>query len=155
MAVVHPVLFLKYKALRYRMICSALVWLTVLVFSLICALLTESLVYVASANSVLLFCFSAVLKALKQPQPGDGGRERERANQAKMRAFKIILVLLTSTIVQYVPLLLEWVLHICFPESPEVDLMNEIVSCIMMAVGFIQPLLFLQRTGKLPCKGTP
>ena len=153
MAVVHPVLFLKYKALRYRMICSALVWLTVLVFSLICALLTESLVYVASANSVLLFCFSAVLKALKQPQPGDGGRERERANQAKMRAFKIILVLLTSTTVQYVPLLLVWLLQMCLPESKSFILAQEVTTCIMVSV--VQPLLFLPRTGKLSCMGTP
>ncbi|KAG1942125.1 hydroxycarboxylic acid receptor 2-like, partial [Pimephales promelas] len=61
LAVVHPVTFLKYKPLRYRVICCT-----------------------------ALFCCVAVLRALKQSGPGERGREREEENHMKRRAFHLI-----------------------------------------------------------------
>lgn len=159
-AVVHPVVFLKYRVLRYKITCSTVGWLIALTLSLSMPKFKEEILYILPVHTltlimVKLFCFRSVLRALTQPKPGDGGREGETANQAKMRAAKIILILLISTIVQYVPLVLIWFLKTWLPESKSLTLAEDIFLCTMMSIGFIQPVLFLQRAGKINFKGIP
>jgi hypothetical protein len=48
-----------------------------------------------------LFCCLSVLRALKHPGPGEGGREG--TNNIKMRAFRIMLVIMLSMMVNYLP----------------------------------------------------
>lgn len=61
---------------------------------------TTCVVFIVIINS---FCSISVLKALKQPSPGEG--ERERSNLVKRRAFNIVLIFQMTTIVGYVPLI--------------------------------------------------
>ncbi|XP_067280759.1 chemokine XC receptor 1-like [Pseudorasbora parva] len=97
LAVVHPVTFLKYKPLRYRVICCTVVWIITLGS---CLCLMFRLVSYASFYliqfilflSIQLFCCLAVLRALKQSGPGERGREREEENH-KSRAFNLILII--------------------------------------------------------------
>ncbi len=89
LAVVHPVIFLKYKPLRYKLFCSAAVWITALSSCLfgmftafkhinvyMCCFLLQFLLFL----SVNLFCSLAVLWALKKPGPGERGSERKDEN---------------------------------------------------------------------------
>jgi cobalamin synthase len=162
LAVVHPVTFLKYKPLRYRVGCCGVVWLMVLgscfvnllskyqsawwkIFALILNLLTLS---------VMLFCCLAVLWALKRPGPGEGEREGEGMNNMKLRAFRIISIIMVSMIVSYLPLVLLLVSY-HFIEPVEFLQGWSICYSITVVSGFVQPLLFLHRSGKLPCVRGP
>ncbi len=102
LAVVQPITFLKYKPLRYRVICSAIAW----VDSFISGGTSIVTVFLFSPDfyklfimahffllfSIQLFCLVAVLRALKQSGPGERVRERKEENHMKRRAFLIILI---------------------------------------------------------------
>ncbi|XP_042603778.1 somatostatin receptor type 5-like [Cyprinus carpio] len=111
LAVVHPVTFLKYKPLRYRVICSAAAWIIILgscLFSVFISPYTITHTWFFSVQfllflSIQLFCFVAVLRALKQSGPGQRGREREEENHMKRRAFHFILICTVNTVIIYVP----------------------------------------------------
>ncbi len=95
LAVVHPVIFLKYKPLRYRVICCTVAWIICLGSCLFCTFILISFsmvqyVWFISIQFLLffftqLFCLVAVLRALKQSGPGE--RKREEENHMKRRAF--------------------------------------------------------------------
>ncbi|XP_051734824.1 C-C chemokine receptor type 8-like [Ctenopharyngodon idella] len=113
LAVVHPVTFLKYKPLRYRVICCTAIWFISLGSCLVCMynlalnkirvhgwFLTMQLTLVIS---IQLFCLVAVLRALKQSGPGERRREREEENHMKRRAFHLILITTVTMIILYFP----------------------------------------------------
>ncbi|XP_056301820.1 P2Y purinoceptor 8-like [Danio aesculapii] len=99
LAVVHPVTFLKYKPLRYRLICCAVAWIIVLGFCMcgMYGLLEEDRYFYSWFLSIQfllflslqLFCLVAVLRALKQSGPGERKKEE---NYMKRRAFHLILI---------------------------------------------------------------
>ncbi|XP_064781920.1 P2Y purinoceptor 6-like [Oncorhynchus masou masou] len=110
LAVVHPVVFLKYRPLRYKVGCSGLVWLVLIgfCFPFLFVMQHNFLFYVFCVEiiiliSFLLFCCLSVLRALKQSGPGEGEREREGTNNMKMRAFKIIFIIMVSMMADYFP----------------------------------------------------
>ncbi|XP_064860589.1 G-protein coupled receptor 35-like [Oncorhynchus nerka] len=156
LAVVHPVTFLKYKPLRYRVGCCGVFWMMVLgscfvnmlsnyesawFFGLILNLLTLS---------VMLFCCLAVLWALKRPGPGEGERDGEGMNNMKLRAFRIISMIIVSMIVNYLPMIILLISN-DFIDPLEIFKGRSICFFITVVSGFVQPLLFLHRSGKLPC----
>ncbi len=93
LAVVHPVTFLKYKPLRYRVICCTVVWIITLGSSIICMLTFLKFIFYMCMwflllqfllfLSIKLFCCLAVLRTLKQSGPGERGRQREEENHVK------------------------------------------------------------------------
>ncbi|XP_067280758.1 chemokine XC receptor 1-like [Pseudorasbora parva] len=113
LAVVHPVTFLKYKPLRYRVICCTAAWIITLGSCLCCMFTLVSCnfyIYICCFSiQFLLFIFIqlfflvAVLRALKQSGPGERGREREEENHMKRRAFYLILITTMSMIIIYMP----------------------------------------------------
>ncbi|XP_042603781.1 C-C chemokine receptor type 8-like [Cyprinus carpio] len=113
LAVVHPVTFLKYKPLRYRVICCTAAWIITLGSCLICLILLLNIMvaypWFFSLQfllflSIQLFCLVAVLRALKQSGPGEKKRERKEENQMKRRAFYLILITSGNLVIIYVPL---------------------------------------------------
>ncbi|KAJ8017220.1 hypothetical protein DPEC_G00015540 [Dallia pectoralis] len=154
LAVVHPVIFLKYKPLRYRLACCGAVWLLVLLGNLISMFLSQTLIsdffflieYLI-LTCVMLFCCLAVLRALKQTGPGEGDREGNK--NAKMKAFRIISIISVTMFVSYCPIL------VIMPLSVVLDRVVwqlSYCSCFSVNVigGFVQPLLYLHRAGKIP-----
>ncbi|ROJ30590.1 G-protein coupled receptor 4 [Anabarilius grahami] len=157
LAVVHPVTFLKYKPLRYKVACSIVTWIANLISCVFCMrfinpcfkyhfayfYLSQFSVYL----SINLFCCLAVLRALKQPGPGERGGEKNM----KGRAFYVILTTTVTLLIIYVPSIfmsLRYLLSI--PSFPGLDSLSLI--CYLIA-GFVQPLHFIYRVGKLPlCK---
>ncbi len=88
LAVVHPVTFLKFKPLRYRVVCSVVVWVASFVSCGVITLFLLSstavplfdliLSKLVTVLSIQLFCCLAVLRALKQSGPGERGRQMRR-----------------------------------------------------------------------------
>ncbi|XP_051532919.1 hydroxycarboxylic acid receptor 2-like [Myxocyprinus asiaticus] len=113
LAVVHPVTFLHFKPLRYKVICSTPAWIITLGSCLVCLYcavslntkmytwfyLLQFLLYL----SIQLFCLLAVLRALKQSRPGERERKREEENQMKRRAFYLILITTVNIVILYIP----------------------------------------------------
>ncbi|XP_067280750.1 hydroxycarboxylic acid receptor 2-like [Pseudorasbora parva] len=157
LAVVHPVTFLKYKPLRYRAICCTAAWIITLGSCFFCnftlaSLNIEAYAWLFSTAFLLylfiqLFCLVAVLGALKQSGPGEIGREREEENHMKRRAFNIILITTVSMIIQNVPFTITG-FSIILTKQNILDIWFPAILCYVLS-GFLQPFLYLQRTGKL------
>ncbi len=110
LAVIHPVIFLKYKPLRYRVICCTAAWIITLgscfccMFSLILDnkhaytwfFLLQFLLFLF----IQLFCLVAVLRALKKSGPGE--RKKEEGNHIKRKVIYLILITTLSITLIYV-----------------------------------------------------
>ena len=154
LAVVHPVVYIRYKPLKYRLVCSALVYMVQTVYGLAFFVIEDQIlfnilltkyIFLVSLN---VFCCLSVLRALKRSGPGEG--ERKGGSDVKMRAFKIIILNLVTMILTYFP----WIaVIIVFQGNWEGDFFSARSLCFSITVvtGFVQPLLYLQRTGRLPC----
>ena len=158
LAVLHPVLFLKYKPLRYRMTCSGIIWLMVLMTCMV-FVIVEGIMRIFGPTLylilfvVMLFCCLAVLRGLCKPGPGEGERGRNGANQVKMKAFRIISVI---TFAQFIIIVGNIVL---FCSNTFVKLRRQItfgIIFLMMASAFLaQPLFYLHSAEKLHCRASP
>ncbi|XP_039545567.1 uracil nucleotide/cysteinyl leukotriene receptor-like [Pimephales promelas] len=159
LAVVHPVTFLKYKPLRYRVICCTVVWIYIFGTCLFCMFIFISYtihmyIWFCSLQfllflSIQLFCLVAVLRALKQSGPGESRGVREEENQMKRKAFYIIRVTTASLVVTYVPFIatgLHFIVTLKF-----IQILWSISYICFMLAGFVHPALYLHRTGKLFC----
>lgn len=111
-AVLHPVTFLKFKGMKYRIAAVAVTWLIASGYSLyeiyfptFTDLLLNSIFIVAVA--VILFYCVSVLCALKHPGPGDKNITTQTGgdvwNQQKRNAFNKIFLVLLISLLTYVP----------------------------------------------------
>ncbi len=158
LAVVHPVTFLKYKPLRYRVISSVIVWVASLSgYGLATTVSTTHVKYISIGFvltqlilflSIQLFCLVAVLRALKQSGPGERGREREEENHMKQRAFIIIRIITVTMVVIYVPYIISLLFSLSSSDVSEV--ISYISYACFALAGLMLPFLFLHRVGKLP-----
>ncbi|XP_067280745.1 chemokine XC receptor 1-like [Pseudorasbora parva] len=157
LAVVHPVTFLKFKPLRYRVICCTATWIITLgscCFSMFLPLNSIEqtwffLVQFILFLSIQLFCLVAVLRALKQSGPGERGREREEENHMKRRAFNIILITTVNMVIIYVPYTITGLFTIVTKQNIKA-LWFIGMLCFLLA-GFVQPVLYLCRAEKRSC----
>ncbi|XP_059397950.1 proteinase-activated receptor 3-like [Carassius carassius] len=157
LAVVHPVTFLKYKPLRYRVICCTLAWIYIFGYSLFCmfSFLSFTLyiyIWFISLQFVIyfpiqLFCLVAVIRALKQLGPGERRREREEENHMKRKAFYVIRITTASLFITYVPFIITGFHSVATQQNIQIAWSFSYI-CFMLA-GFVQPGLYLYRTGKL------
>lgn len=154
LAVVHPVTFLKYKLLRYRLAGTFICWLTVLVCCLILVWVPYSATYYVSFGMaftwflVQLFCCVETLRALLRPGPGEGNQESNGMNSAKLKAFRIITIIIVTATLAY---LLYTIAIISLGHIPTGDSATLfcIAAYITLVAGFVQPFLYIHRAGKL------
>ncbi len=156
LAVVHPVIFLKYKPLRYRVICCTAVWIITLGSCVCCVLVIMfstsdvhpwfSLLQFLLFLFIQLFCLVAVLRALKQSGPGERGGERG-GNHMKRRAFHLILITTVTMLITYVPYNIITLLNTLTKQNNH-KLWFIVVVCYLLA-SFVQPVVYLHRAGKL------
>ncbi|XP_074478431.1 uncharacterized protein LOC141759862 [Sebastes fasciatus] len=156
LAVVHPTVFLRFRPLRYRLACCAVDWLLVLLYCTIpiFTLSDRQSVYLLIFQSffflaLMLSCGVHVLCVLRRPAPGEG--DRESRGDAKRRAFKVVLITLVFT--SSTQLLRAAVLGpmLLYGSAPVV-LKGLLVSlAVDIGGGFVTPLMYLHRAGKLPC----
>ncbi|XP_051537043.1 C-C chemokine receptor type 8-like [Myxocyprinus asiaticus] len=163
LAVVHPVTFLKFKPLRYKMVCSIAIWLISFGSCLVCMITfllsnMRAFAWFFSLQFILflsiqLFCLSAVLRALKQSGPGERRREREEENHMKRRAFYLILITTLTMVMMFVPLIITGFLTVLQNQAASIIWFISFF-CFILA-GFLQPVLYLHRTVKLLCLCSP
>lgn len=151
--VVHPVFFLSYKPLRYRVACCCVAWLIALVSCIYSIFTYSKIVYLYGFFiqnvlffSVILFCCLSVLWALKRPGPGE--QERKKNNTMKRRAFKIMSLIMISMAINFFLYVAAIPLQCCLPFE-EFNQAITICTSLALTTGFIQPLLYLQKNGKL------
>ncbi|KAM7393985.1 hypothetical protein PAMP_020814 [Pampus punctatissimus] len=155
--VVHPVFFLRYKPLRYRVACCCVAWLISLVFCIYSKYTYSNTLYLYGffiqnllLFSVKLFCCLSVLCALKRPGPGEQEVERKRSNTIKIRAFKIMSLIMITMAINLFLYIVTIPVQCCLKYVEFANALTISVS-LALATGFIQPLLYLQRNGKLNC----
>jgi len=157
LAVVHPVTFLKYKPLRYKVICSAAVWITGLGSCVFCMFIVEtndlifiwfSLLQFLLFFSIQLFCLVAVLRALKQSGPGERRREKEEENHMKRRAFYLILTSIMTLLIIFVPFIFTG--FFCILLQQNITLFILFSSYCFVLGSFLPAFHYLWRTGNLP-----
>ncbi|XP_050948623.1 hydroxycarboxylic acid receptor 2-like [Labeo rohita] len=157
LAVVHPVTFLKYKHLRYRVICCTVAWIITFGSCLVCMI--TLMLYNIKAHalffslqlllflSIQLFCLVAVLRALKQSGPGERGRERVEENHMKRRAFYIIVITTVNMVIVYVPIIMSGLFTVLTKEYISAFWFPGLI-CYVLA-SFVQPILYLHLNRKL------
>ncbi|XP_062244960.1 C-C chemokine receptor type 2-like [Platichthys flesus] len=160
LGVVHPVFFLRCKPLRYKLACGCVAWMINLI-SCIYSLYTYSnslYLYGYFIQNMFIFfvmlsCCLSVLWALKRPGPGAKGTgKKKKICPMKRRAFKIILIITTSQVFHFSMYVVAIPLQCCLSTM---DFATVLTVCTSFALttGFIQPLLYLHRAGKLVCSG--
>lgn len=151
--VLHPLLFLKLKPMKYRIAISAVGWIIIITSCVICT--TGVIKHYNLLLPQLLFFFFVklysclmVLKALLRPGPGDGGKKRNGGNLDKIKAFQNILVLLVISSLTYGPLFVSLVLyHILDLEKFLLSWSISLAFGIML--GIMYPVFHLKKIGKL------
>ena len=152
-AVLCHVIFYRFKPLRFRVACSALMWFAISVNLSGTWKTDDSGIFIMALFSfimmlsVIVFCCLSVLWSLKQPGPVE--TERTGGNNMKRRAFNIISLNLGIILVTYFPSLV--VLSSYTTLSWDIFLYLSYPAMYLTLLGGIaQPLLYLQRAGKLP-----
>lgn len=122
LAMQHPVVFLRYRALRHRVTMLAPAWISVLTVCSVGIALCESqrnyiTQFLQLQCSVLLliflinsFCCVSLLRGLMRPPPGDGKRVRERqhrinclSHQIKKKSFIVAIMIQVYGLASYLP----------------------------------------------------
>ncbi|KAL4630224.1 galanin receptor type 1-like [Arapaima gigas] len=152
LAVVHPIAYLKYRPLKYRLPCLAVVWLLTVVF---CTVRIFDQSYYISGSVVLAalavdtFCSLSILKVLRKPQPGDVAREQ--LNLMKRSAFRTVLVIQVMMVVNYLPVLIVTPLEKFFSNRKCYCQWFYFALSLLACGSFLHPFLYLSRYKKLPC----
>ena len=159
LAVVKPVVFLRFKQLTYKLVFSGIIWLVTLVSCTWSIFMPSPFIHVLKVQFIVccvtkLCCCVAVLQALKQPGPGEGVQQREGISNKKLKAFRIILTITASIFIMYVPMLVSFILEGRVTLELSDSILNVTYTCSFISE-FVQTLLFLQRSGKLPCVKWP
>ena len=163
LAVVHPVVFLKLRPLRYRVAILAPMWLinilVCFVFSYMCLRSSTTLTYVFSLYQFFVFsinsffCFS-ILWALFRPGPGDGKQrgggegEKEGMNLIKKRAFTTVLIIEVAVVFAYLPDAVSMLLFMNM-SLKTFCIFNCLFYFFNVVMGLVLPVLHLRRAGKL------
>ena len=150
-AVLCHVIFYRFKPLRYRVVCSGLMWFAILVLLAIIwtalhRILIVSFLTFIMMLSVIVFCCLSVLWSLKQPGPVE--TERTGGNNMKRRAFNIISLNLGIFLVTYLPTFVIVSLQNILSSNIFPYLFTP-SSLLTVLGGIAQPLLYLHKAGKL------
>lgn len=161
-AVLHPVTFLKYKDIKYRIAAVGVAWMMAFgygLYEVYFLTFTDPIfnsVFIVSV-AVILFCCLSVLCALKHPGPLathiTKRTDRDGGNQQKKDAFNKIFSVLLIILITYVPqgflsivtvIKMHWVLFYCN--------VAPFMNSLSMSSLIITPLLKMYREGCLKRK---
>ena len=143
-------MFYRFKPLRYRLVCSGLMWVAITV-NLLITWETNADPDVVTVSffmtlSVMVFCCLSVLWVLKRPGPAE--TERTGGNTMKRRAFNIISLNLGILLASYLPTLVISSLVSVLPMAIFIYLYQPALLMTVLS-GSVQPLLHLHKAGKL------
>lgn len=150
-AVVHPVLYLRYKAFRYRMGFCCFIWLqTFLIGAVQLVFCREVNIDMNTTYFVSVFCINsscsfAILRVLKKPSPGERGKDR--SSLAKRRAFNLVLFFQAIAVVGYLPLISVFYLSRIY-SMDSLCVWEAITYSFMIWVGGTYPFIYLHKAWK-------
>ncbi|GAA6076727.1 uncharacterized protein LOC108272553 [Tachysurus ichikawai] len=153
LAVIHPMIFIKFKPMRYRLGFASMALFSSLGIGTASGYMFPAVPYDAFGAVYFIvffldsFCCLSVLKALLRPGPSD--KDDGEMNAAKKRAFKIISMNLTTFLVQVLPIVISFSLLSTLP-AESFHLGVAISMTINIAGGFVHPIYVLYKYGKLP-----
>lgn len=108
---------------------------------------TSSAAFLIPALVIQLFCSLSILRVLRRRGPGEPvAQERKEGNRQKIRAMKIICTTLVTLAVNMVPFISVPLVYGVFPNED----MLTFVFTLATAGSWVQGLLFLGRSGKVP-----
>lgn len=153
LAVAKPMVFLRFKPLKYKLALSGVIWLWTLVSCFSIYVMGSAYHYAAVVQMtaccvVKLTCCVATLLVLKQPGPGEGKRQKEGMSHIKVKAFRIILIITVSVILVNVPL----IVVVSLQDYLKQHLFETIISVCYTSTAFsglVHGMMFLHRSGKL------
>lgn len=155
LAVVKPLLYLRLKPMKCGLPLGGLICVLTLVIFIV-SLFSEVVFFLAAVvhNSACcgmqLYCFAAMVWALKQPGPGDTGGQDVRTNAMKLRAVKIILWSIVRILLVYIPLTVICTVGLSIHSLMlRLAIVSEICYATGSLVDFVRALIFLQRSGKV------
>lgn len=157
LAVVFPIIYLnlkKPKFIRARNITIGCIWLCSVIW--LCLLIfveyTQMITFLAVITTLLLLfivfsCFS-VLYVLTRPGPGEGGRHQD--NQSKGKAFNTMIRILAVVTFRFMGVTISYFIYnfANVKEATRCAVWLALV-CNGLPCSLLQPILFLQKTGKL------
>ncbi|KAM3590807.1 uncharacterized protein V6R79_016928 [Siganus canaliculatus] len=158
LAVVHPITYRNLgteKGIMIRNFSIACAWIVNFIWTSLMLvrnqmiIVTFSVFSIAFALAAILFCSLSVLYALIRPVPGEGGGDKQRLDQSKLKAFCTIVSILGVLLPGFGCTIVASFLY----SSPE-----QHVRCgtlillfwLSLPCSLLSPLLFLHRAGKLP-----
>lgn len=148
MAVVYPVLFLKIKDSRYRLVVSAFIWSFTVVYGTIIIVYRELVIgWIPCAVAVVIisFCTFVILLTLRKPDPSG----RRGVHPQKQKALHIITVSLVMTLVSYLPVVIlngvSWFLPLSIQEVACNIVFPTTVSSLFGST--VMALLYLENLG--------
>lgn len=155
LAVVYPVLFLRYRTLRRKAAVASVTWVAIVGFTFFYTFSSsvKELVFMAECAvsvAVMLFCYVSVFAALKRPRPGKGSAERDK--NMKKRAFYTITTIIVSFAVTYLLWGVTILLQLRKWTTYYRKIFNQTCTLIAYMSGFVQPLVYLLRHGKCFCR---
>lgn len=155
MAVVHPIMYLKLRNerwIRIRNVSVGFIWLLCLVgivFLKVNLFIIINFCLLIVCVPAVTFCNCCVLKVLKRPGPGEQGGGRERADNAKKRAFYTILAILGALVLRFAWGFFSTVLYVTGRNGDCITMTIEV--WFNLPSSLVVPLLFVLRTGKCVC----
>ncbi|KAM7418316.1 hypothetical protein PAMA_015774 [Pampus argenteus] len=159
-AVVHPVVFLRYKPLRYKLRVLAVVWVFILTGTVVnFVLLRESekrlILLLALYLGVLVVSLISsvfIIHFLKRPRPGDGGNKKKAEGgwSQHKKALRKVSFMVMMMIANYVPLVIAFATKKLFSDQYFYACVYPIVISLGLIGSPVQGFFFLHRMGKLP-----
>ncbi|XP_026765473.3 G-protein coupled receptor 35-like [Pangasianodon hypophthalmus] len=154
LAVVHPLTFLKFRPLRYRMAICVVTWTSGLACGIFCMFMFPFLpyriilAYAVTILSINVFSCVSILNKLRHPGPGERNADRRMEDRAKKQAFHIVMVNLLTFLVQSIPI------SVTFCMQDALSLMDFSLALVIslainIMMGFMSPVFVLHKAGKL------
>ncbi|GAA6107107.1 C-C chemokine receptor type 5-like [Tachysurus ichikawai] len=146
-AIVHPLTYRKFTALRYRAAICGVTWVSGLASGVVCMFTfpflpyKAILVYTIVMLSVNIFNCMSILRTLRHTAPG-------KRSGIKERAFHVVLVNLLTFLVQNIPIFVVFFMHDTL-SMMDFSLALAVTLAINITVGFMSPAFVLHKAGKL------
>lgn len=152
-AVVHPITFLKFRPLPYRMVMCVMAWLGGIPAGIICLITFPYMPYQLFGViyfiilSINIISYVSILKKLKHPGPGERNADRRMEDGAKKRAFQVVRMNLLTFLVQNTPIAVLFGTLNTLPITV-FRMASDICLAFNLAMALVQAVFVLHKAGK-------
>ncbi|XP_060724585.1 G-protein coupled receptor 35-like [Tachysurus vachellii] len=159
-AIVHPLTYRKFTALRYRAAICGVTWVSGLASGVVCMFTfpflpyKAILVYTIVMLSINIFNCMSILRTLRHSAPGKRNADTGTGDGIKKRAFHVVLVNLLTFLVQNIPIFVVFFMHDTL-SMMDFSLALAVTLAINITVGFMSPAFVLHKAGKLSLLKSP